>query len=225
MFTLGAITILIFVARFFLFNFQESPKFLLYRGKDEEAVKVLNYIAKYNKVDCKVSLESFRQLREDKPKNSSSDPDGHGRIVLGSGDKMQNLSLMQKAKLELLRLKVLFGTPSMAWLCICIWIVYAFDYWGFTISGAYLPTILQKKNASIGVGIKSTYRSYIYIYLFGIPGVLLGTTIYKWRQPSMILSSLLFALMLFTFSAVNGQASYIGLSGKLMHSQDNNFRT
>lgn len=213
LFTLGAITLFVFISRFVLFRFQESPKFLLYRGKDEAAVKVLQYIAKFNKVQCNVTLETFTSLTDDDSSIHSNESSREGKIVLGSGDKLQNLSLMDKAKLELIRLRVLFSTPSMAWLTVCMWIIYMWDYWGFTIAGGYLPLILQKKGAELGLSLKQTYRSYVYIYLFGIPGVLAGTTIYRWRRISMIISSALFGAMLFTFTTVNDQPSYIGING------------
>lgn len=210
MFTLGAITISVFIARFVVFRFQESPKFLLTRGKDAKAVKVLEYIASYNKVQCHTKLESFSQLEKDDALAHSED---RGKIVLGSGDKLNDLTLMQKAKLEFIRLKVLFSTPSMAWLTICVWIIYMWDFWGFTIAGYYLPTILRIKGTELGLSLEQTYRSYIYIYIFGIPGVLAGAAIYKWRRISMIISSGLFGAMLFTFTAVSSQGSYIGING------------
>lgn len=213
LFTIGALTIAVFLARFALFRFQESPKFLLSRGKDEKAVKVLQYIAKYNKRSCNVTLESFSSLTDDSRTSDRDDVSEGQTLAVGSGSKLKDLSWSDKVKLELIRLKALFSSPAMAWLTVCIWMVYAWDYWGFTISGAYLPLILQRKGAEIGVSLKSTYLSFIYIYLFGFPGVLLGTTIYKWRQPSMIISSALFGAMLFTFATVDTEASYIGISG------------
>ena len=212
-FTLGGITIFVFIARFVLFRFKESPKFLLYRGQDEKAVEVLQYIAKYNKVDCHITLQSFTALTDDDSSINSTGSEKKGRIVLGSGDKQQNLSMWKKFKLELIRLNVLFGTPIMAWLTICIWLIYAFDYWAFTISGTYLPTIIERKGRDVGATTGNIYKSYIYIYLFGIPGVIFGSLIYGWRQISMIISSLLFGGMLFAFTAVSDQASYIGISG------------
>lgn len=210
MYTLGGITIGIFLARFVLFRFQESPKFLLYRGRDEEAVKVLQYIAKYNKVQCNITLEDFQALEHDDASNHSSETK---RPTLGSGTRQQNLSLMQKAKLEIVRLGVLFSNRHMAQLTIVAWIIYMWDYWGFTIAGGFLPLILRRKSVSLGLDLLATYRSYVYIYLFGIPGVLAGTLIYKWRMLSLFLSAGLFGAMLFTFTAVNSQASYIGING------------
>lgn len=49
--------------------------------------------------------------------------------------------------------------------------------------------------------------------VFGIPGVLAGTMVYKWRWPALLFSSALFGAMLFTFTAVNNEPSYIGING------------
>lgn len=46
---LGGVTLLIFFLRYFAFTFHESPKFLISRGKDAEAIEVLHKIAKFNK--------------------------------------------------------------------------------------------------------------------------------------------------------------------------------
>lgn len=43
--------------------------------------------------------------------------------------------------------------------------------------------------------------------------MLAGTTIYKWRRLSMVVSSALFGGMLFAFTAVHDANSYIGISG------------
>ena len=49
--------------------------------------------------------------------------------------------------------------------------------------------------------------------VFGIPGVLAGTLVYKWRWLALLFSSALFGAMLFTFTAVNSEPSYIGING------------
>jgi len=46
---LGGMTLVIFFLRYFVFHFHESPKFLISRGRDQEAIDVLHAIAKFNK--------------------------------------------------------------------------------------------------------------------------------------------------------------------------------
>lgn len=62
LFTLGAITLAVFCLRFLVFNFRESPKFLIYQGQDEKAIRVVQHIAKTNGVECRLSLATFEAL-------------------------------------------------------------------------------------------------------------------------------------------------------------------
>lgn len=55
---LGAITLLIFFLRYFVFHFHESPKFLLAKGREQEAIDVLHRIAKFNKAPPPLSRSS-----------------------------------------------------------------------------------------------------------------------------------------------------------------------
>lgn len=84
------------------------------------------------------------------------------------------------------------------------------------LPGTYLPTVLAIKNGAISVSLKSTYRSYVYIYLPGIAGVLLGGLMYAaphvGRKWTMVISSGLMGASIFIFSAVNTEASNIGLN-------------
>jgi len=63
MFTLGCITLLIFILRFVVFTFRESPKYLLSKGFDAHALDVLYSIAKFNKgPPPRLDLEDFQAL-------------------------------------------------------------------------------------------------------------------------------------------------------------------
>ena len=210
LFTLGAITMLVFFLRFVVFRFQESPKFYLYRGEDEKAIQVLQHVAKVNRRQCNVTLATFAALTDDS--SSTGTQDSSRPLILGAV-REKGLPIGAIFKLEFERYKILFSSWPMVQLIILLWITYAFDYWGFTIAGSFLPTILNKKNAASGIGIKETYLSYIYIYIFGIPGVLAGTLIYRARRISLFISSALFGAMLFTFTVVNTEAKRIGING------------
>ncbi|KAI1630072.1 MFS transporter [Exophiala viscosa] len=210
MFTIGGITIAVFILRSLLFTFQESPKYLLYRGRDGEAINVLQYIARFNKRECGLTIETFDALSSDASRFGADDSSGH---LLGSGADKKDLSMGERIRGELARFKPLFSSFAMGRLVILVWIIYAFDYWGFTIAGSFLPTILARKGRALGLGLRETYRSYIYIYTFGIPGVLAGSLIYGRRRTALLLSSALFGACLFAFTLVSDQASYIAING------------
>jgi hypothetical protein len=60
---LGGMTLLVFFLRFFVFNFHESPKYLLARGREAEAIEVLHRIAKFNRQPPPtLTLEHFAEI-------------------------------------------------------------------------------------------------------------------------------------------------------------------
>lgn len=60
---LGCVTLTIFFLRYFVFHFYESPKFLISRGKEAEAIEVLHKIAKFNKAPPPtLTIEDFRLI-------------------------------------------------------------------------------------------------------------------------------------------------------------------
>ena len=130
MYTLGAVTLLVFFLRFVVFTFQESPKFLVYRGDDAKAIEVLEHIAKVNKQECGISLADFEALTNDHRNSVHSASE-----MLGAGDKLKNMTAMQKVKVELVRYKMLFDGWQMTRLTILVWLTYICDFWGFTLAG------------------------------------------------------------------------------------------
>lgn len=211
LYTLGALTLLVFFLRFVVFRFQESPKFLLYRGHDEKAIKVLHHVAAQNGRTCNLTLDMLQVLeKEHTLLHGSSAP------ILGSGTKQLQSTWAQKVRLEFSRLKILFSSLQMTKLTILIWLTYICDYWGFTVAGTYLPQIIALKNGSLNLSLRYTYRSYIYIYLPGVVGVLLGALLYRssliGRKYTMMLSAAMMSVSIFVFSTVNSAASNIGLN-------------
>jgi hypothetical protein len=76
MIVLGCITLFIFLLRFVVFTFRESPKFLLAKGHDAHALDVLYSIAKFNhREPPTLSLEDFQALdfEESQRETNSSD--------------------------------------------------------------------------------------------------------------------------------------------------------
>jgi hypothetical protein len=60
---IGAMTLAVFFARFVVFKFHESPKFLLSKGREQEAIDVLHKIANFN--GCPpptLTVDDFREV-------------------------------------------------------------------------------------------------------------------------------------------------------------------
>ena len=72
------------------------------------------------------------------------------------------------------------------------------------------------KNGNIDVSLRDTYRQYVYIYLPGIVGVVLGAMMYNvphvGRKWTMVVASGLMGASLCLYSTINSKASNIGLN-------------
>ncbi|KAL0938296.1 membrane transporter [Colletotrichum truncatum] len=214
LFTLGAITLFVFILRFFVFKFQETPKYLIYRGHDARAIETLQHMAKVNKKHCGLTLEMFESLTSDEHEGSVSSALS-ATPALGGGARQQNMKWTAKAKMELGRYKMLFDGFQMTRLTILVWLTYIMDFWGFTVAGHYLPRILALKNGSQSVSLSATYAAYIYTYAPGVIGVLLGALMYHipaiGRKWTMVLSAALMGTSIILFSTVDTRAKNEGL--------------
>jgi MFS family permease len=123
MFTLGAITLTIFLLRFAVFNFQESPKYLLYRGHNASAVTVLEHVATTNGKSCGVSLSDFDKLDEEE--SLAERLNGTAKVP----------SWRTTVAAEKARFGSLFSSWQMSRLTILVWLTYICDASGFTLAG------------------------------------------------------------------------------------------
>jgi MFS family permease len=120
---LGAMTLVIFCLRYFVFRFHESPKFLLSRGREAEAIEVLHKIAKFNRAPPPtLTVEMFHALDE---MDSSTSTDA---IMPGSGVKLtraeKNKAVLKGVGKELARLKGIFTNKLSCFIFILLGIAY-----------------------------------------------------------------------------------------------------
>ena len=96
---MGGMTMLMFLARFVLFTMHESPKYLMGKGKDEDAVKVVHEVARRNGKTSTLTVEELR----------ACEPEGY---VIHRG-----VSSALRRRLEVLkaeRVRALFRTRQLA---------------------------------------------------------------------------------------------------------------
>lgn len=99
--TLGAITFTMFICRFFLFHLYESPKFLLSRGRQEEAVAVVRAIAHKNKAKTWITTDILDEIG--------------GRAEVVEEQKLSNAEIVKRQmnKFSGERVAPLFGTKKL----------------------------------------------------------------------------------------------------------------
>ena len=123
MITMGLIAMIMFSCRFFLFTLYESPKYLMGRGKDEEAVRVVHEVARINGKTSNLTLADLQVFDQ-------------------AGQQGVDASAALKRKLEKVNfthLRALFASPKLAWSTSLIILIWAFIGLGFPLYNAFLP--------------------------------------------------------------------------------------
>ena len=208
---LGVMTLVIFFLRYFVFSFHESPKFLLSRGREAEAIEVLHKIAKFNRAPAPtLTLEHFAAI------------DAMDGVV--HEEAPSNLSRAEKNKMvfmsfgkELRRLKGIFTNKLSCFIFVLLGIAYMGDYWSFNLAGSFLPIILLRNNVDDGRGsVVDTYQQYLIIYSPGIIGAALALASVQMpllgRKWSLVFSAICQGLAMAMYTQVQNTAGYVGLN-------------
>lgn len=211
---LGCITLFIFFLRFVVFRFYESPKFLLSVGQEEKAIEVLHKIAKFNKAPPPMlTLEMFRAIDAASPENMQSEQHLDGKLTTTHRTK----KVLNSFAHGFGNLKALFTNKLQTFIFVLLAIAYMGDYWSFNLAGEFLPIILLRNAVSSGTStVAETYRHYIYIYLPGIIGAILGLFSVQMpllgRKWSLVISAILQGLAMAMYTQVYTTAGYVGLN-------------
>ncbi|KAJ8583630.1 MFS general substrate transporter [Rhizopogon salebrosus TDB-379] len=210
LFTLGALTFSIFVYRFFVFDVQESSKFLVAQGRDEEAIKVLEHIAKYNGVSITLKLEHLQAVSGD----TTSKP--APKLSTSVRDAFSILSLSH--------IRPLFSSRRLAINTTFIIIIWGLIGIASPLFGAYLPLYLEQRGAATGSSsVSEAYRNYTIISILGIPGSLIACAVVdytrgtgRWliggRKLALAVSTMLSGLFLFLFTTSKTTNAVLGYS-------------
>jgi hypothetical protein len=119
---LGCMTLAVFFLRYFVFTFHESPKFLLARGREQEALDVLHRIAKFNKQPAPtLTMEMFAAIDEIASNATSST-----QVPTGGpgGAKAATKNVVSGFGKELKRLKGIFTNKLSAFIFVLLALTY-----------------------------------------------------------------------------------------------------
>ena len=119
MYTMGGLMLLLWVLRFFVFHLYESPKYLMGRGRDAEAVEVVHKVAAYNGRTSSLTLEMLQEAGKSADTGSITDATG-----LGLDTSAKAAALRKLQKFDSAHVKSLFVTRKLAYstsLLITLW--------------------------------------------------------------------------------------------------------
>lgn len=186
--SLGAITFAMFLARFFLFTLYESPKFLVSRDRQNEAVTAVQGIAYKNKTQTWLTDEILNEIG------------GYPEQV--SDQKLSYMQIFKRSlsKFSYEQVTPLFRTKRLGITTIIIWFLWTTIGMGYTLFNAFLPQYLSTSSS-----VYETYRNYAITAVCGIPGPMVAYfTVdlkYVGRKGTLAVSTLITGVLLFCFTA------------------------
>lgn len=108
---MGGITLLMFLCRFVFFHIFESPKYLMGKGRDEDAVRVVQEVARRNGKDSTLTIDDLK----------ACEPEGYSHQSQ-TGDAIKRR--MELVSLE--HVRPLFATKKLAWSTGGLMLIWAF---------------------------------------------------------------------------------------------------
>lgn len=121
--TMGGLMLVLSALRFFVFDLYESPKFLMGRGRDAEAVDVIHKVAAYNGKTSNLTLQQLTEV-------------GLIEGQISDAERAANLLNMDTSAIGAVRRKMaafsgnhvksLFATKKMAWSTSILIMLWAF---------------------------------------------------------------------------------------------------
>ena len=138
--------------RFFLFSLYESPKYLMGRGRDAEAIQALKKVATYNGSVNRLTLEQLQKTGVIAGTEAEAEAGG---VVDGS------VAVVIRRNLQLLKtdhVRPLFATRKLALSTSLLIILWAFIGLAFPLYNSFVTYFLATRGADFGDG--STYITY-----------------------------------------------------------------
>lgn len=188
-----------FFLRFVCFTLFESPKYLMGRGRDEQAVGVIQEVAKRNK---KTSLMTLADLQV-------FDQGGH------QGTSASAVLARKLEKINLTHVRALFASKKLAYSTTMIMLVWALIGLAFPLYNAFLPYIQSTRGASFGdSSTYITYRNQLIIAVLGVPGAIIGGALVEvphfGRKGALSIATVLTGVFLFASTTALTSNSLLG---------------
>ncbi len=180
-YTFGALTFAMFIARYFVFNLPESPKYYLSRGRDADAVAVLKDIAARNGKplgDDVISVEIFRSAAGQEASMDAQEiehkPKGMKRITSAPKEFIHNFKGVSFTP-DLSHVRPLFFGWRMAVTTSLLWVLWSLIGLAYPLYNAFLPIYLSEAQGLDGASdVNTTYRNYAIISVCGVPGSIIA---------------------------------------------------
>ncbi|KPM41051.1 putative MFS-type transporter PB1E7.08c [Neonectria ditissima] len=217
MITLGAIAIAFGLFRILLFKIPESPRYLICKGRDAEAVEAVNYIARYNGREETLTLDMLQAIdRQCSAGISSTDKSGAEVIIAPSQAGMSYVQILKESfkDYNASNYKKLFAGRKMAQHTSVTFLIWLTIGTAYPLYFAFITSYLQtKKTYLANTGFDHSYMVYCIVSAVGVLGpVAAGFCVETrfGRRWMMAISAALTGLFLFVYTVAATEAADIG---------------
>ncbi|KIW97229.1 uncharacterized protein Z519_02621 [Cladophialophora bantiana CBS 173.52] len=209
MFTLGAITVAFVFLRILLFKIPESPRYLLSKNRDAEAVEAVNYVARFNRKPEPLTLAMLQQI------------DHSLGIASQTTDGRKGLTRKQILKENLADFKTanvrrLFATRRLGQHTTIIWLIWLTIGIAYPLYFNFLPTYLSQKFVDNSYSsLDTTYRNYCITSAVGMAAPPLAAMLIQTRfgrRYIMGISSVATGALLFAYTAARSPAASLAFT-------------
>ncbi|KAL4906962.1 hypothetical protein BDW74DRAFT_167020 [Aspergillus multicolor] len=190
---LGALCLLMSIARSFALGMHESPKWLVSQGRVDDAVTALNQISSKNKAEHRAAAGQFCHP--------------------AAGDEVAKRTWLEEA----VSVKELFQGLRNLRLMTCLILLWAFVGICYPLFNVFLPYYLASHGANLGDGSNyQTYRDLVISSVAGIFGPLLSAYLVRipklGDQGTLLLTGIICAVFAGLFTKVRTEAQNIAFS-------------
>ncbi|KAK0645167.1 putative MFS-type transporter PB1E7.08c [Lasiodiplodia hormozganensis] len=195
MYVLGGLALAFSFIRIFLFKMPESPRYLLSKNRDADAVEAVNYVARRNGKPELLTLAMLQQVDH----ALGISPEETGRRGL---TKMQILQ-ESLGDFKTTNFKCLFVTPRLAQHTTIIWLIWLIIGIAYPLYFNFLPTYLARK-FTMDTSLSTTYRNYCIQSAVGTVGPFVAALLIQTRlgrRYVMAISAVITGIFLFAYTA------------------------
>lgn len=208
MITLGAMAICFGLIRVFIFKIPESPRYLLSRGRDQEAVDAVNFIARFNGKPESLTLDMLQAI----------DHQLGNAVAIGTTE-VPAQSVTDRIKESFAdygtsSYKSLFAGRKLAQHTIVLLLIWLTVGVAYPLYFGFITSYLQTRTGYTSDGSLSyTYKIYCIVSAVGVVGPLAAGFLVETRlgrRWMMAISAALTGAFLFAYTTVDSKASDIG---------------
>lgn len=203
LYTMGGLTLVMFLARF-AFRVFESPRFYLARGDDVRAIATIEKIAKINGKESPISIEDLVRIENLKL-------DGDKTEVARNKSSLVEEKL---SKYKFTHIRECFATKKLAISSSLIILTWGIIGLAFPLYNAFLPYYLETRgDANKPLSVALTYRNSLIVSVIGIPGAILSGFLVELktgRKGTLFVSLILTGVFLFGSTTAKSSNANLG---------------